>query len=103
MFMLLFLAFLTSTSASEPDGCAKKIGFSLFQSEDPVNGTCEETGLGWTGRSTSFFDKKDQFFTKWTDFFLKPECVDEIFVHISDKDGRHEQLIEIQKSLLGSI
>ena len=66
----LFLAFLASTSAL----CTEKSGGSLFRSENPVNGSCEETGLGWTGRSLDSVLDKDQFFTKWTDFFLQPEC-----------------------------
>ena len=96
MFVLLF--FLASTSASEPVGCRKKISFGLFQPEAPmVKGTCEEAGLGWKGRDTDFIEDKDQFFTKWTDFFLRPECVDKIFVYVSDTEGRSEQLVETRE------
>ena len=96
MLFRLFLTFLASTSASEPVGCVQKIGIDLFQSEPSVNGKCEGTGLGWKGRHKDLFEDKDQFFTKWTDFFSHPECVDKIFVHISDKDGTHEQQIRIK-------
>ena len=98
MFVLLFLAFLASTSASEPVGCRKKISFGLFETEHPVKGNCEETGLGWTGRRADLIKEKDQFFTKWTDFFLQPECVDKIFAFVSDNDGRNEQLIETKEN-----
>jgi len=99
MFFRLFLTFLASTSASELSGCRKKEGLiSLHQSDSPVNGSCEETGLGWKGRPMDFIEDKDQFFTKWTDFFSHPECVDKIFVHISDKDGTNEQQIRIKEN-----
>ena len=90
MLLHLVLIFLASTSASEPVGCTKKTGGSLYKPESPVTGKCEETGLGWTGRNIDSIDKKDQFFTKWTDFFLQPDCVDKIFVHI----GENDKLIE---------
>jgi len=98
MLFRLFLTFLASTSASEPVGCVQKIGIDLFQSEPSVNGKCEGTGLSWKGRHKDLFDDKDQFFTKWTDFFSHPECVDKIFVHISDTDGKSDQLIEIKEN-----
>ena len=94
MLFHLFLAFLASTSAL----CTEKSGGSLFRSENPVNGSCEETGLGWTGRSLDSVLDKDQFFTKWTDFFLQPECVDKILVYISDKWGQNEELIDIKEN-----
>jgi len=103
MFVPLFLAFLASTSAIEPVGCIKKKGLrSLHQSDSPENGSCEETGLGWTGRHPDLVfddDKKDQFFTKWTDFFLHPDCVDKIFVFVSDRNGKNEDLIETREPL----
>ena len=96
MLLQFYLAFLSSTSASESAGCSKKDGFSLFESENPVKGSCVKSGLGWKGRDRYSFPDgdEDQFFTKWTDLFLQPECVDKIEVHISDTDGREEHQIQ---------
>ena len=93
---MLFLVFLASASASEPDAqCTKKGVHHLYVSENPGKGSCETSGPGWIGRDPdSYLDgDEDQFFTKWTDLFQKPECVDKIEVHISDTAGGEESQI----------
>ena len=72
------LAFFALTSART---CERKDGCVLFNSQSPEAGSCQENGLGWKGRSRDFYPEKDQFFTKWTDLFLRPECIDRIEVY----------------------
>ena len=59
----------------------------------PEAGSCQEKGLGWTGRNIESYPDgdKDQFFTKWTDLFRRPECVDRIEVHRSYPDIGEEE------------
>ena len=93
---MLFLVFLASASAIEPDAQCRKKGVPHFYvPENPVTGSCETSGLGWKGRDAESYPDgdKDQFFTKWTDLFQKPECVDKIEVHISDTAGGEESQI----------
>ena len=92
---MLFLVLLASASANEPAQCKKKGVPHLYSPENPVNGNCETSGLGWKGRDAESYPNgdEDQFFTKWTDLFQKPECVDKIEVHISDTAGGEESQI----------
>jgi len=95
MFLLLFLVFLVPTSASESVVCKKKNKIQFYQTETPVvTGNCEETGLGWIGRDATGAIIDDQFFTKWTDFFEHPDCVDKISVYIGDREGENEEPID---------
>ena len=89
----LVLAFFSLTSARI---CDKKDGFDLYNSQSPEAGTCQEKGLGWKGRikDSDSWPNKDQFFTKWTELFSRPWCIDKIEVHISypDEDEQKEEI-----------
>jgi len=72
---------LATTSASEPVGCRKKNKLQFYQPEPSVvKRNCEESGLGWKGRDDRGLIIDDQFFTKWTDFFERPDCMGKISV-----------------------
>ena len=43
----------------------------------------------WAGLENQINSKKDIFYTNWTEFFLQPECVDRIEVHIEDDSNKH--------------
>ena len=86
MIFLKFLAIFASASASEcPQG---NVFYSVFGNQgNPVNQSCEKSGLVWKGRDRESFLVKDQFFTKWTDLFFEPKCVGRIEVYILEMWG----------------
>lgn len=94
MLVFRFLAIVAAASAEGTKNCEQKNGLTMFQTEDPVEGNCEEKGLGWKGRNQTTFPDKDEFFTKWTDFFLKPDCIHKIEVHIHDVENSKMILVD---------
>ena len=65
----------------------------MFSTDNPVEGSCEAQGLGWEGREPDTANDKDQFFTKWNDFFLKPECIGKIEVRISAEENGEKNVV----------
>ena len=93
MIVFCFLAILAAASAKDPMKCQQKNSFTMFTSENPVEGSCEAQGLGWEGRDPVTANDKDQFFTKWNDFFLKPECIGKIEIRISEEEDGEKNVV----------